>query len=143
MAEFHDYSPDEVDVLFAGIPITGWADGEFLTIEWTTDRFTSTAGTDGEVTRNRSGDFRATATVRLMQTSDSNDLLSALANIDRRARNGAGVGAFLVRDNQGRSLYTAANAWIRRPPNVSFDREATVREWVIEIANLEDFTGGN
>ncbi len=143
MADFHDYSPDEVDVLVAGVPITGWADGEFLTIEWTTDRFVSQVGTDGEVTRSRSGDYRATATIRLMQTSDSNDLLSALAASDRLARNGAGVGAFLVKDNQGRSLYTAANCWVRRTPNPSFDREATEREWVIEIANLDDFTGGN
>jgi len=138
-----DYSPDEVDVLVAGIPITGWADGEFLTIEMTTDAFTSVVGTDGEVTRNRSNDNRATATVKLMQSSASNDLLSALYNTDRLARNGAGIGAFLVKDNQGRSLYAAAECWIRKHPDISFDREATAREWVIEIADLQVFTGGN
>jgi hypothetical protein len=31
---FFDYSPDEVDVLIAALPITGFADGEFITIEF-------------------------------------------------------------------------------------------------------------
>ena len=127
----------------AGIPITGgYADGEFLRIESESDAFTDVAGTDGEVTRSKTNDRRATATLSLMQTADANNLLAALAITDREAPNGAGVGAFLVRDRQGTALYQASECWISKTPDATFDREATAREWTIRIAKLEDFTGG-
>lgn len=138
-----EYSADQVLVSVAGIPLQGFADGEFLTISFTSDHFESVAGADGEVTRSKTNDNRATVTVKLMQTSDSNDLLSALYNTDRKFPNGAGVGAFLVQDFNGRSLFAASECWIRKVPDISFDRTATEREWTFEIANLEYFQGGN
>ena len=137
------YDPADVDLLIADIPIAGFADGEMITLEFTSQAFTSMAGSDGEVARSKSNDRRAVCTVKLLQTSDSNDLLSALYASDQLASNGAGIGAFLLRDGQGRSLYTAAECWIQKHPNVSFDREPTPREWVIEIADCQAFTGGN
>ncbi len=141
MAKFYD--ADQITVAIAGIPITGYADGEFLTIAQETDAFTDVVGTDGEVTRSKTKDYRATIGLKLMQSSDSNDLLSALYNTDRLASNGAGVGAFLVRDRNGRALYTGDACWIQKAPDVSFDREATDREWTIRVANLLRFDGGN
>lgn len=137
------YDGDQVTVSIAGIPLSGYADGEFLTISFESNLFDDVVGTDGEVTRSKTNDRRATATVKLMQTSDSNDLLSALYNTDDRAPNGAGIGAFLVEDNQGRSIYSASECWIQKAPDVSFDRTATEREWTIRIARLEFFQGGN
>lgn len=137
------YDPDQISLLVAGIPIKGFADGEFLTLEMEADAFSDVVGSDGEVTRSKTNDNRATATIKLMQSSDSNDLLSALYNTDLKAPNGAGVGAFLVRDRSGRSLYAATACWIMKAPDISLDRTATAREWVIRIANLERFDGGN
>ena len=141
MAKFYD--ADLVTVAIAGIPVSGYADGEFLSITQETDAFSDVVGTDGEVTRSKTKDTRATVSLKLMQTSDSNDLLSALYNTDMSAPNGAGVGAFLVRDRSGRSLYTGDACWIQKAPDVSFDREATSREWTIRVANLLRFDGGN
>lgn len=137
------YDADQITVVIAGIPISGYADGEFLTIEQEADAFSDVVGTDGEVTRSKTKDYRATATLKLMQSSDSNDLLSTLYNTDRQASNGAGVGAFLVRDRNGRALYTSEACWIQKAPDVSFDRTPTAREWVIRIADLLRFDGGN
>lgn len=137
------YDADQVVVSIAGIPLSGYADGEFLTISFESNLFDDVVGTDGEVTRSKTNDRRATATVRLMSSSDSNDLLSALYNTDDRAPNGAGIGAFLVEDNQGRSVFSASEAWIQKAPDISFDRTANEREWTIRIARLEFFQGGN
>lgn len=140
---FKIYDADQVSVNIAGIPVTGgYADGEFIRIEFETDAFTDVVGTDGEVTRSKTNDRRATATLSLMQTADANNLLAALHQADRNAPNGAGVGAFLVRDRQGTAIYTGSECWISKPPDATFDREATPREWVVRIAHLEDFTGG-
>jgi len=141
---FRVYDANEVSVSVAGIPIdSGYDDGEFCRIEQEADDFVDKAGTDGEVTRSKTNDRRATITLLLMQSSLGNALLSGLNNIDRLAGNGAGVGPLLVRDRQGTSLYAAAECWISRPPNVSFDREPTAREWTLRCAVLERFDGGN
>jgi len=138
------YDANEILMIIAGIPVTsGYDDGEFCRIEQETEDFTDKVGTDGEVTRSRTNDKRATCSVILMQSSLGNALLSALNNIDRLAGNGAGVGPFLVQDLQGTALYAAAECWISKPPDVSFDREPTAREWTIRIASLERFDGSN
>ena len=141
---FKVYDANEVTIIVAGIPInSGYDDGEFCRIEQEADDFVDKVGTDGEVTRSKTNDRRATVSVILMQSSTGNALLSALNNIDRLSGNGAGVGPLLIRDKQGTSLYAAAECWISRPPNVSFDREPTAREWTIRVAQLERFDGGN
>lgn len=137
------YDPDQVTVSFAGILVQGYADGEFVRIEQESDDFSDVVGTDGEVSRSKTNDRRATVTFVLMQTSESNDLLSAVSNLDRSLPNGLGVGALYIRDRQGSALYRAASAWISKPPNVSFDRTATSREWTIRCEKLERLDGGN
>lgn len=138
------YDADAVSLIIAGLPIdSGYDDGEFCRIENESDAFIDKVGTDGEVTRSKTNDKRATCSVILMQSSDGNALLSALHNVDLLAGNGAGVGPFLVRDTQGTALYAAAECWIAKAPDVSFDREPTAREWKVRIASLERFDGGN
>ena len=138
------YDANEVTVNVAGLPIeSGFDDGEFVLIEQEADDFIDKVGTDGEVTRSKTNDRRATITILLMQSSDGNALLSGLNNLDRLAGNGAGVGPFLVRDRQGTALYAGAECWISKPPDVSFDREPTAREWTLRVASLERFDGGN
>ncbi len=140
---FKIYDADQVTLNVVGIPITsGYADGEFLRVEKETDDFTDVVGTDGSVTRSKTKDERATITVVLMQTADSNAVLAALSLVDRAAPNGAGVGALFIRDRQGTSLYEADELWISKSPDATFDREATSREWTFRVAKLRDFTGG-
>lgn len=138
------YDPENVIVSVGGADIHGWADGSFVSLVQTTDDFSTVVGSDGEVVRSRSNDHRATLTLTLTQTSDSNDVLSAIANADRLAANGAGVAPLLIRDKaNGRALYTAAECWIAKMPDVTYDRTATGRAWKIEIANLIAFSGGS
>lgn len=137
------YDSNRVQVSFAGVPVQGYADGEFLTITREADAFTSVVSTDGEVSRSKSNDRRATIEIKLMSTSPTNDLLSAILSGDINANGGAGVGAFLVVDLSGASLYSAGNAWITKGPDVSYGREATERVWTLQCDKLYEFTGGN
>lgn len=138
------YDADQVSLVFMGIPIeSGYADGEFLTIEQSAQDFDVVVGTDGEVTRSKTNNRHAVIKVKLMQSSSGNTALSALNNLDVLTPGGAGVGPMLVRDRQGTSLYTASKCWIAKPPDVSFDRTATSREWTLECANLVRLDGSN
>lgn len=144
MGDLKIYDSKEISIIVGALIIdSGFADGEFLRIEPVSPDFVDKAGTDGEVTRTKTNDKRAKVTLRLMQSSDKNALLSVLNNIDRKASNGGGVGPFLVKDRQGTSLYAGAKCWISSPPVVSFDKEAKEREWVIMVASLERLDGGN
>lgn len=137
------YNSDEVTVILAGIPIMGgYADGEFLRIEEEADAFLDVVGTDGEVTRSKSRDGRATVTLILMQSADANDTLSALHTLDKNTPGGAGIGEMLVRDRGGRALYRG-QCWIAKAPSVSFGREAGPREWKLRVPKLIRVDGGN
>ena len=137
------YDPNRVSIILGGIPMQGFADGDFLEITYVSDQFMEVAGTDGEVSRSKSNDNRATVTVRLMQTSKTNALLSALVNTDLNADGGAGVGAFLVADLSGNTLLQSENAWIKKIPDQSFGRESQERAWTIMCDELRSFVGGN
>jgi hypothetical protein len=137
------YDANEVQIAFGGIPIEGYADGDFITITHESDAFVSVVGSDGSVARSKTNDHRATVELRLMNTSPTNAALSALYQADINAPGGAGIGAFLCVDLNGTSLYTAGNAWIKRAPDPVFGREPNERVWLLEVDNLRDFTGGN
>jgi hypothetical protein len=139
----HTYDPSQVAVVFAGIPINGYADGTFLNVEQNEDSFTLTIGSDGEGCRAKSNNRSGRVTFTLGQWSMANDLLSAVHNVDINTPNGDGIGPLLIKDNSGRSIYTAEKAWIVKPPAAAFGREAESREWVIETDNLIQFHGGN
>ncbi len=139
------YDADQVAITIAGIPINGgYADGEFCRIERETEAFVDVVGTDGEVTRSKSGDNRATVTILLMQTAAANALLAALHTADKLAKNGAGVGPLLIKDlNSDTTIHSSPECWVQSSPNVSYGREAGPREWPIRCSNLIDFVGGN
>ena len=80
-------------------------------------------------------------TITLAQTSPSNDVLDALALLDENTS--TGIVPALVKDNSGRSIHFSALAWIRRVPTSEFGKEISNREWVIDLADYESFSGGN
>lgn len=144
MSGFAVYDADKVTVNVCGIPIdSGLADGEFVRIAQNEDAFTTYVGTDGFVTRSKTNNRTAVVTLSLAQTSAGNTALATLYNLDINAPNGAGVGTFICRDRNGTAVFKASKAWIQKPPDVAFAREATVREWTIALADLERFDGGN
>lgn len=137
------YDPDQVVVYFAGGLLQGFADGEFIAVEMLSDGFGDVVGTDGEVARSKSNDRRATVTIKLLQTSDSNIFLSGIHTADLNAPAGAGVGSLLIQDLQGNTILNAVSAWIVKYPDQSFDRTAKSREWMIRCASLTSVVGGN
>lgn len=140
MAQQQTYDPAKVTVAVAGIALTQFAKGSFVSVEYDSDAFSDEVGTRGEVVRIRSADERGMIKVTLMRASPSNDALSALAALDRLT--GAGVGAAMVKDITGTSIHSAANAWVKKIPAAPYSTEADSVEWEIRCANLKHFVGG-
>jgi hypothetical protein len=137
------YDAAQVAMVFAGIPLSGLADGTFVTIEQNSDSFALVVGADGEACRSKTNNRSGKVTFRLLQSSQANDLLSALHNVDIDSPSGDGIGPLLVKDNSGRTLVTAEKAWIMKQPSAAFARDTETREWVIETDRLAGFHGGN
>jgi len=139
----HTYDAAQVAIVFAGIPVDGFADGTFLSVEQNEDSFSLQVGTDGEGCRSKSNNRSGRVTFTLGQWSKTNDLLSALHQLDINTPNGDGIGPLLIKDLSGTSLDAAEKAWIVKPPAAAFAREAESREWIIETHELQQFHGSN
>lgn len=143
MAATKSFDPSLIDCVFAGIPMEGLAEDTFLEIVFEANLFTDKVGVDGEVTRNKKFDRRATATVTLMGSSLTNDALSALAKADADSPNGAGVGSFEIFDRSGTTVFRASKAWIQKVPDTSFGAEVGSRAWEIRLADCQFLVGGS
>ena len=121
--------------------MTGFPDGEFISVERSSDTFEKSSGADGFVSRVKLNDTTGTMTLTLAQTSPSNDVLTGFAVVDELT--GAGVLPVSVTDLSGRSLIMSAFGWIRKMPKSSWDKSVGTREWVLDLANLVMFVGGN
>lgn len=138
------YDPKRITMSLAGLLINkGFAEDAMIKVVRTSVTFESQAGVDGEVTRNKLYDKRGEVTVSLMSSSEANDQLSALHNRDENSPNGAGVGAFQLKDLNGTTLISGTSAWIKGWPEQEFGKKASVRAWIIEVADLRGTIGGN
>lgn len=139
------YDAAQVTLVFMGILIdSGFADGEFLTIEQSAPDYEAVVGTDGQVGRSRTNNRHAVIKVKLMSTSDGNTLFGALSNAGLLTANGADIGPMLVRDRvSGVCTYTSANCWIAAPPAVSYENKVSMREWVLECDDLVRVDAGS
>lgn len=129
-------------IVLVGIArIQGFADGEAVSVELDDDLYQKVTGADGDASRARRHGLAASAKITLMQTSPSNDILMAIAVADRV--NNAGVVPFTVKDLLGTTTLFGAYAWVKKTPVVAMGKELTNREWMLDIASIETFVGGN
>jgi len=135
------YDPKRCLVIVGGVPMAGFADGTFVSVERTSDTFTKVSGADGIVSRAKTNDRSGSLALTLAQTSPSNDVLSGFARRDELLNNG--IVPVTVKDLSGRSTYVAAFGWVKKPPVGEFGKEIADREWTLDLADLEVFTGGN
>jgi hypothetical protein len=135
------YDPKKNIAVLAGITLNlGIAPDTFLEFEFDEDAFTKQVGAGGEVTRVVSRNKGASCKVTLMASSQVNDALSALYNSDRLLGNG--IGEFMLKEVNGTTLIHAAEAWVKRLPNVDRAKDAGTVQWEIDIASAEGIVGG-
>ncbi len=139
--DFKNYDPARVTVTFKGVPLLGFGEGTFVSIERTEDAFSMKVGAQGDVTRSRKQDRTGSVTVMLQQASPTNDALSAIHAEDELF--GTGYGALLVKDLNGTTIADSENAWIRKLPVGEYADEASDREWVFDCADLNFHVGGS
>lgn len=122
----------KLNVIFGVAQITGYADGDALTVEEKNPAFNIAEGADGHVDRIKNNANSLAITISLRQTSPTNQVLSALHLADRA---GGVPLPLLIKDRNGTTLFSAAQAWIEKFPKAAFGNEAKTREWVIHTGS--------
>lgn len=138
----HEYNPADVDCLYALIPLSGFAEDAVITIEEQNDGYGVVVGVDGDGTFYKDNKEIAEITIHLMQSSQSNDVLSAAYQADRLASGGAGVVPFLLRDKNGTSLFATDTARITKRPPMEYKEKPGPREWKLKAIGYKLFVGG-
>lgn len=137
------YNADEVTLSVGGKLIdSGWATGEFISIEEQAPRINSEVGTDGEATVSREMNRSAVVTVKLSSTSDGNDVFQDMADSNENGPGLPGIKSLFIRDRNGRSKHQG-DCLVQSVPPVSYDRGRTVREWKLFVPRMKNAVRGN
>lgn len=141
------FSPQDVTVVislgtFSHI-VSGFSEDSIVSVERNSDTYSLYTGADDTNTRIYQANTSAMITLPLQQTSNSNDILSQLYLNDKAARDSTGIFSITVKDNSGRSLFFAEEAFIAVVPNASFGNTMQLREWQIQAVRLDATFGGN
>lgn len=132
-------SASDVILTLGGYTITGW---DVFSLQRRVKGFTPVYGIRGKNTRVQNVDTSATLTITLIETSPSNDVLSAIHELD--LENGTARIALMLKDNSGNSVFNSAEAYITGYPTVSYSGEFTYRTWEIFMQSSATYiVGGN
>jgi hypothetical protein len=135
------YDPKAISMIVGGKIMSGFADGTFIEVERNEQAFTLKVGVDGEGTRAKSNNKSGKITITLMQSSSSNDALTAFAAADELSNSGA-VPSYL-KDNLGTTIVAAQTSWVQKYPKIGFAKDVETRQWVLETDDISIFVGGN
>lgn len=135
------FDPKRIVIVYFGNVIGGYAEDNFIEVDFLEESFTIYIGADGEASRALNRNQSAEIKIRLAATSYSNDTLSAIHALDRLT--GAGAGDFRMEDGNGTSIAHASSAWIKKPPSTAYGKKIGEREWLLATGKLDHFVGGN
>jgi hypothetical protein len=134
------YDPAAIVVTIGPNLLSGFGEGTFVKVSRDEDAFMKKVGVDGEVARARNRNRSGTVEITLLQTSQSNDVLSALAVADELT--GTGAAPLMIKDLFGTTLCMVPNAWVKKRADVEFGKEVADRSWVLDCDQIQHFVGG-
>lgn len=130
----YTYSPSEVDLIISGYKVTGW---NSIAVSRTAPTFTMVRGIRGKNTRTRSRDTSAVIFIDVARTSAVNTVFSEVVRQD--AQYGTGRLEVLLKDKNGKSLYSSNEAFIDRYPDDAFTTELNNRRWSITCLTTDEW----
>ncbi|AGR48487.1 hypothetical protein [Salmonella phage SUT_S820] len=138
MAMYQQYSPKDVVCSWNGIAIEGFAPDSFLRLQRTSPLITPVVGAGGQVALTRNADKTGTIEIELMQTSLSNQMLSAIqAKQDNMELEEDISSNFVIYDPSGSVLATGINAWLQELPQIELGRDQNSKTWIFGCEKLD------
>lgn len=141
MAQLATYMPEEVTILLAGIPVSGFIQGSFISVDKDVKPFTSKRTADGTVSRMYNNDQTYTITLTLYSGSDSNQLLTRLWQLDEITQRGKFP--LMIKDRSGSDLFFSTTTWIEGIPSLVKSNQYEPRAWTLRSSSAVINIGGN
>ena len=136
------YDPSAVSILLAGVlPITGVAEGSFVSVAKDTPYYTTSKSTDGQVYRTFQNDNTFTIKITLASSSESNGWFDKLLKADVITQKG--IFPLFIKDMSGSSFFYSTSSWIEAEPNLVFADNVEALEWTIRSSQGLINYGGN
>lgn len=142
MTNLFNYCPESVNCLIAGlIPIEGFVDGTFITVDKDEMPYSSVRMPDGTVSRKYNNSQTYTITITLHNGAETNNLLTKLWQVDELTQRGKFP--LLIKDQSGSDLLFSTESWIEGIPSLTKSNAIDSRVWVIKSAFATINVGGN
>jgi hypothetical protein len=135
------YDKDQVVLIAMGIPVLEYAEGDSLSVTYSEDDWVVKQGHHGSVMRAKKPNSVAELTLKLMQGSPANELLSAKVALDLRT--GLGAAPSSIKDTNGTSLMSCDSSWCVKRPDLGLATEPGDVEWKFACSGAEIWLGQN
>lgn len=136
------YSPEDIIVSIGGVlKLSGFVAGTFLECSKDIQPYRSKRTPDGTTARIYVKDRNYTIRFTLAQSSESNDILTKIQQLDEITQ--MGYFPLLIKDNKGSSLLFAPTAWIEAVPILSYSQAIEGRTWELRATGCVTNIGGN
>jgi hypothetical protein len=138
----YQYDPKQFSAIVGGKIMQGFTDGTYIKIKRNEDAYNVKIGVAGEGTRARNNNKSGEVEMTFVQSSQSNDDLSAFTLLDELSNTGAVP--FLLNDSSGRTVVTATVGWLKKFAEVEFAKEVKDWTWTLQTHELSiKNLGGN
>lgn len=129
------FAPQEVRISWGGLPITGLADGEFVTITPNSDNTEEVVGAQGDVALTKIANYTGTVTITLLQNSETNLYLSNLYAAEQRASDVVRA-TMTITDPSGSTLYECRDTHMKTPAPVTLSDGQNSKVWTFFVSNM-------
>ena len=142
MTTLFNYCPESVNCLIAGfIPIEGFVDGTFISVDKDEMPYSSVRLPDGTIARKYNNSQTYTITITLHNGAETNNLLTKMWQVDEITQRGKFP--LLIKDQSGSDLLFSTESWIEGIPRLTKSNAIDSRVWVIKSAFATINVGGN
>ena len=142
MTTLFNYCPESVNCLIAGfIPIEGYVDGTFISVDKDEMPYSSVRMPDGTIARKYNNSQTYTITITLHNGAETNNLLTKMWQVDEITQRGKFP--LLIKDQSGSDLLFSTESWIEGIPSLTKSNAIDSRVWVIKSAFATINVGGN
>jgi arabinogalactan endo-1,4-beta-galactosidase len=136
----HSFDLSQVTLTLNNQIATGLAEDTMIRLEMDNETFTDNVDSNGDTFRYKNNNHNGKLFIYLNQGSPTNDVLSAVYNVDRQLGNG--IFPVLLRDNNGTTVISSIGAFVLKLPPIEFGNTGNNREWVIRMTDVNFFVGG-
>lgn len=120
------YVPSNVILVISGWQVQGWNE---ISVTRNAPGFKQIRGIRGKNTRTRMHDTGATLTIRVPQTEDMNEVMSAIHDAD--LEEGTARLEIMLAEVTGNSFFSTATGYITAYPELTYTGDMSERVWTI------------